>query len=132
MTTNHIADRAGVSIGTLYRYFNDKDDIFYALAREEINKITFKGVSLLNDASIKSGNALIGEFVEIAVAAFDNRPFVRKNLHDTFGDGGASSMTVWTKTRVGSIGPISRGFWPERYSVIFRNSVLIVAQLLVR
>ena len=86
VTTNHIAERAGVSIGTLYRYFNDKDDIFDALARDEINKLTSKGVSLLNNTSIKSGNALIGEFVEISVAAFDNRPFVRKNLHDTFGD----------------------------------------------
>jgi AcrR family transcriptional regulator len=32
-TTNHIAERAGVSIGTLYQYFADKDELFDALAK---------------------------------------------------------------------------------------------------
>lgn len=27
LTTNHIAERAGVGIGSLYEYFTDKDDI---------------------------------------------------------------------------------------------------------
>jgi AcrR family transcriptional regulator len=34
-TTNRIADRAGVSVGTLYQYFNNKDEIFNALIEQE-------------------------------------------------------------------------------------------------
>ena len=34
-TTNRIAERAGVSVGTLYQYFNNKDDIFNALIERE-------------------------------------------------------------------------------------------------
>lgn len=86
VTTNHIAERAGVSIGTLYRYFDGKDEIFDSLARVEMRKLECKGVSLLNDTRIESGNALVDEFVEIAVGAFDNRPRVRKNLHQIIGD----------------------------------------------
>ena len=33
-TTNHIAETAGVSIGSLYQYFADKDDVIAALATQ--------------------------------------------------------------------------------------------------
>jgi AcrR family transcriptional regulator len=36
LTTNAIAERAGVSIGTLYQYFADKNAILLALARQEM------------------------------------------------------------------------------------------------
>lgn len=34
-TTNRIAERAGVSVGTLYQYFRNKDEIFDALIQQE-------------------------------------------------------------------------------------------------
>jgi AcrR family transcriptional regulator len=33
-TTNHVAEAAGVSIGSLYQYFTDKDDVIAALAEQ--------------------------------------------------------------------------------------------------
>jgi AcrR family transcriptional regulator len=36
-TTNRIAETAGVSVGTIYQYFGDKDEIFDALIRHEID-----------------------------------------------------------------------------------------------
>jgi len=33
LTTNHVAERAGVSIGTLYQYFGGKQDVLAALAQ---------------------------------------------------------------------------------------------------
>jgi AcrR family transcriptional regulator len=35
--TNAVAERAGVSVGTLYQYFADKDAILLAVARREID-----------------------------------------------------------------------------------------------
>ena len=35
-TTNAVAERAGVSIGTLYQYFADKNAILLALARQQM------------------------------------------------------------------------------------------------
>ena len=36
LTTNHIAEKAGVSIGTLYGYFPDKSALLRAMARQEV------------------------------------------------------------------------------------------------
>jgi AcrR family transcriptional regulator len=38
-TTNHIAERAGVSVGTLYQYFADKDELFDALTKSYFAEI---------------------------------------------------------------------------------------------
>lgn len=38
-TTNHIADRAGVSVGTLYQYFEDKDAVFAAIIDREAARL---------------------------------------------------------------------------------------------
>jgi AcrR family transcriptional regulator len=38
-TTNHIAEAAGVSIGTLYQYFADKDEVFDALVRDYFTEV---------------------------------------------------------------------------------------------
>lgn len=37
--TNHIAERAGISIGTLYQYFPNKNAILVALARRESERV---------------------------------------------------------------------------------------------
>lgn len=38
LTTNHVATRSGVSIGTLYQYFSNKDDLIGALIDRELER----------------------------------------------------------------------------------------------
>ncbi|WP_109474695.1 TetR/AcrR family transcriptional regulator [Ornithinimicrobium cavernae] len=41
-TTNHVADRAGVNISTLYRYFPDKSHLLHALMKDfESDRVAF-------------------------------------------------------------------------------------------
>ncbi|AXE63201.1 TetR family transcriptional regulator [Hyphomonas sp. CACIAM 19H1] len=42
LTTNRIAERAGVSIGTLYQYFRDRDDILAAMGERQAEALRQK------------------------------------------------------------------------------------------
>ena len=53
-TTNTIAQRAGVSIGTLYQYFDDKDDIFGQMFRRDATTL----VGALKDEEIDPRRSL--------------------------------------------------------------------------
>ena len=47
LTTNGVAERAGVSIGTLYQYFPDKQALLLAAARRELDAQPPRGGALM-------------------------------------------------------------------------------------
>ncbi|MCA1189185.1 MULTISPECIES: TetR/AcrR family transcriptional regulator [unclassified Saccharopolyspora] len=47
-TTNRIADRAGVSIGTLYRYFSDKEALLAAVAERHVADVARNAGAVLD------------------------------------------------------------------------------------
>ena len=65
LTTNAVAARAGVSIGTLYQYFDDKNAILLALARREMANTTAR---LARDA-LPAGDRTPEQRVRAAVRA---------------------------------------------------------------
>lgn len=82
--TNAVAERAGVSIGTLYRYYPDKHAILAALARREM--------AVVHDAMLAS---LCGETEGLA----PDRAAIRTFLH-AFG-GRAKARRVVTRATQG-------------------------------
>jgi AcrR family transcriptional regulator len=76
-TTNRIAERAGVSVGTLYEYFANKEAIFDALIEHQIDAI----VSAVANAEIdpdESVGGWTGRLVRLSMAAMTRGPdFVR-------------------------------------------------------
>ncbi len=62
--TNHVAERAGVSIGTLYQYFPGKEAILLAAAKREMEKPDAGGHRSLLEALIRALETLLsGETV---------------------------------------------------------------------
>jgi AcrR family transcriptional regulator len=74
--TNAVAERAGVSIGTLYRYFPDKQSILFALAHREMDAHKAANASLLTGET--EGLALDRAMIRTFLQAFGGRSKARR------------------------------------------------------
>ena len=52
-TTNRIADRAGYSVGTLYLYFDNKEDVFERLIEQAVSKLIAAFIDTPSKASMR-------------------------------------------------------------------------------
>ncbi len=81
LTTNHIAEKAGVSIGTLYGYFPDKSALLRAMAQREFARQQERVQLLLNDSSPSElPETLIRNVIHSALRPFAARSKVRQYL----------------------------------------------------
>ncbi|WNG28356.1 TetR/AcrR family transcriptional regulator [Cystobacter fuscus] len=76
-TTNAVARRAGVSIGSLYQYFPSKDAITKALMLRETTKL-LEDVAAIDTET--SGRAGLQRLIEVAVAYQFRRPTLARLL----------------------------------------------------
>jgi AcrR family transcriptional regulator len=72
-TTNHIADRAGVSVGTLYRYFPDKGAILRKLVRREVRKAADHVTRLVDRSKARTSEDFLNELLTLRVDLFGGR-----------------------------------------------------------
>lgn len=81
LTTNHIAEKAGVSIGTLYGYFPDKSALLRAMARQEIARQQIRVQrSLSETGTSETPEALVRHVIRAALRPFAARSKVRLQL----------------------------------------------------
>ena len=79
-TTNAVAERAGVSIGTLYQYFADKNALLVAIARREVAAtLTAVGRVLQNKGDMTMEERARG-MVRVILNAFRGRQRARKAM----------------------------------------------------
>jgi AcrR family transcriptional regulator len=80
-TTNRIAERAGVSVGSVYEYFPNKDAIAVALAERELERERDALLGVLADAGGDLAGVLRG-LVERIVEFHARRPALHQILFD--------------------------------------------------
>lgn len=73
LTTNAVAETAGVSIGTLYQYFTNKEAILDALADREIVTIDARLRDAVTDAAITIPEQRVSAIVTAFVASFTGK-----------------------------------------------------------
>lgn len=78
LTTNAVAETAGVSIGTLYQYFPNKEAILDALAEHEMAALSERVLAVLQDRSEISHQERIGRIVSAVAASYGERRRVHR------------------------------------------------------
>jgi AcrR family transcriptional regulator len=90
-TTNAVAERAGVSIGTLYQYFADKQALLRALADREIRRTLAAIAVALRGDPLVPGEQRVRAMVRALVNAFSGRQRARRAVIEAVLAQGASS-----------------------------------------
>ncbi len=83
-STNRIAERAGVSIGSLYQYFGNKEAILAALReehRKEVHVVVGLALDRLDDPAVPVEEALRGLFEEM-IGLHNDNPVLTRVLAD--------------------------------------------------
>jgi AcrR family transcriptional regulator len=83
LSTNAIAERAGISIGTLYHYFPSKEAILVAMARRELEAHGAAVRQAMSEAQAKPSAEPEREIVRALLRAFDNRLSARRAAIET-------------------------------------------------
>lgn len=80
LTTNLIAETAGISIGTLYQYFPNKQAIIDTLGQRELRDITNKLITALREQSSHDTDDLAKSVIRTIFGAFNGRSRVYRLL----------------------------------------------------
>lgn len=80
LNTNRIADRAGYSIGTLYKYFPDKQALVRELALREIERGERSFATLIDAHDGSDAETLIRALVKAAAGMFAGRATLRRRV----------------------------------------------------
>ena len=82
LTTNRVAEVAGVSIGTVYQYFNDKSELLDALAEREVHALTQAILAALTGPAPTESGGRMRLLVRAALDAYGGRTGVHRLLVD--------------------------------------------------
>jgi AcrR family transcriptional regulator len=82
LTTNRVAEVAGVSIGTVYQYFNDKSELLDALAAREVRALSDSVLAALTGPAPAEPGGRVRALVRAVLDAYGGRTGVHKLLVD--------------------------------------------------
>lgn len=100
LTTTRIAERAGVSVGTLYQYFPNKQSLLFAVLEHHMNNVAARVEAACVSARHKPLAEMIKEMVEAFVDAKMERADISVALYRVSADVGGTTLTKRASQRL--------------------------------
>ena len=92
LTTTRVAQRAGVSVGTLYQYYPNKQSLLFAVMESHFNHVLARVEAACASASHKPLAKMLREMVEAFVDAKMERADISVALHQVVADTGGPTL----------------------------------------
>lgn len=92
LTTTRVAERAGVSVGTLYQYYPNKQSLLFAVLEHHLNAVAAKVEAACENACHKPLAQMIKEMVEAFVDAKMERADISVALYRVSADIGGPAL----------------------------------------
>jgi AcrR family transcriptional regulator len=92
LTTTRVAERAGVSVGTLYQYYPNKQSLLFAVLEHHLNRVAERVEAACESARDKPLAEMIKEMVEAFVDAKMERADVSVALYRVSADVGGPAL----------------------------------------
>jgi AcrR family transcriptional regulator len=92
LTTTRVAERAGVSVGTLYQYYPNKRSVLFAVLENHLNKVAARVEAACKDARHKPLAEMTKEMVETFVDAKMERADISAALYRISADLGGPAL----------------------------------------
>ena len=100
LTTTRVADRAGVSVGTLYQYYPNKRSLLFAVFEDHMNKVSEAVESACADARYKPMSEMIRRVVAAFVDVKMQRADISVALYKVAPDVGGPALVKRTGQRL--------------------------------
>jgi AcrR family transcriptional regulator len=100
LTTTRVADRAGVSVGTLYQYYPNKQSLLFAVMEDHMAKVTAAMEAACEHACHKPLAEMMKEIVEAFVDAKMKRADISVALYRVAADVGGPALVKRAAARM--------------------------------
>jgi AcrR family transcriptional regulator len=100
LTTTRVAERAGVSVGTLYQYYPNKQSLLFAVLENHLDKVASAVAAACDQACRKPLSDMVREVVEAFVDIKMERADISVALYQVSADVGGPELLKGTSKRL--------------------------------
>ena len=129
LNTNYIAERAGISVGTLYQYFANKVAILVAMARREIANDAAAVLKAISEAAQGSDIDPVRLALRALITAFGKRRVARRVAFEAlFGEGLGNELATSVQKVAQLLGERSDRLLPARTRPVTPTNLFIITR----